>query len=537
MSRTSWLFAVSSAALIVATPALAQRDTRTTVQPYVEVGQTIDADLNNGGDVLTYTSVAAGVDAAVNTPRVEGQVSYRYEHRFAYDRYSGDEDIHSGLARIAGRIAPGLSLEGGALATRSREDIRGAAPGLLVGNDANVAQLYSLYAGPTLATHAGDLSITGDYRIGYTKVERPTYGGVAPGQPRLDYFDHSLGQTATISVGVSPNTVAPFGVTASAGWDREDASQLDQRYEDIYGRGDVLVPVAPTLALAGGVGYEKLTVSQKDPVVTAGGVPVIDANGRFETNEASPRRVAYRTEGVYFDAGVVWRPNHRTSLGAYVGRRYGSTSYTGNLTYQASKSVGLAVNVYDSVETFGHQLREGLAQLPTNFIVARDAYNQQFNGCVFSASGTTPGGCLNDVFQSITTASYRARGVDGVLSVNRGRNTYGLGAGYSNRELFSPFTVPGVIINGLNDESWYGQAFFSRQLTPVSGFNANLFLNYYVPAIRTASDTWSYGATASYYHDFGRLGTTATLGLYDFEAGNLRAQLSAQALLAARYTF
>ena len=42
------------------------------------------------------------------------------------------------------------------------------------------------------------------------------------------------------------------------------------------------------------------------------------------------------------------------------------------------------------------------------------------------------------MFQSISTASYRARGVDAVLSATRGRSTYGVGAGYANRELYSP---------------------------------------------------------------------------------------------------
>ena len=528
---------VSMLALAAATPALAQSGKRVVVAPYIEASQTLAADLNGDGDVLTYTSLAAGIDAAVTTPRVEGQISYRYERRIAWDDDIGDADIHSGLVRVAAKVAPGLSVEGGALATRSRFDIRGAAPGLLTGNDDNVTEVYSLYAGPTLATSAGPLAINAAYRIGYTKVEAPGALGLAAGQPRLDYFNHSLGQSATVSAGVSPGTVLPVGLTASAGYDREDASQLDQRYENAYLRGDVLVPVLPTLAVAGGVGYQKLTVSQRDPVFTAAGVPVTDANGRFVTDDNSPRRITYRTDGVYYDAGVVWRPNHRTSLGAYLGRRYGTWSYTGNLSYQASRSVGLSVNVYDSVQTFGRQLREGLSNLPTSFIAGRNAYTQQYNGCVFSTGGTTPGGCLNDVFQSISTASYRARGVDGVLSINRGFNTFGVGVGYANRKLFQPGNAAGVTLYGLEDESYYGQLFYGRQLSSVDGIQANAFVNYYDPAISTADGVWGYGASASYYRNFGRLGTTATLGLFGYDSGDLRSQLSAQALLGARYTF
>jgi hypothetical protein len=133
MSRNLWLGAGSALAIVAATPAAAQTQTgggkQITVAPYIEASQTLSADLNGDSDVLTYTSLAAGIDAAITTPRVEGQVSYRYERRIAYDRYTGDDDVHSGLARVAAKVAPGLSIEGGALATRTRSDIRGSAPG------------------------------------------------------------------------------------------------------------------------------------------------------------------------------------------------------------------------------------------------------------------------------------------------------------------------------------------------------------------------------------------------------------------------
>ena len=41
---------------------------------------------------------------------------------------------------------------------------------------------------------------------------------------------------------------------------------------------------------------------------------------------AAPRQIAYRTDGVYYDAGVVWRPNRRVSAEARVGKRFGSIS-------------------------------------------------------------------------------------------------------------------------------------------------------------------------------------------------------------------
>ncbi len=542
-----------AAALFVAAPALAQSvsDTgsgggqgarRVVVRPYIEATQILTADLG-GGDVLTYTSLAAGVDAAVSTARINGQVSYRYERRFAYDDDIGDTDIHSGLARVEAQLTRNVSLEAGGIATRSRSDIRGAAPGVLVGNVSNIAQVYAVYGGPNFAAQVGDVALNANYRLGYTKVETPTFGTAATGGQRLDYYDDSIGHTATASAGFRPGTLLPVGLTASAGFDRETAGQLSQRYQGYFGRGDAVLPVSPYVALTAGLGYERIETSQKDALVDAAGVPVLDRDGRFRTAPGSPRRIAYRTDGLYYDAGVIWRPNRRTSVEARIGERYGSLSVTGTATYQASKDVGVAVNVYDGVQTFGRQLRTGLANLPTSFLAPNQGFAQQFNGCVFGATGAAPGGCLDDVFQSISTSSYRARGIDAVLVATRGRTTFGGGIGYANRRLFAPRGAPGLVVTGLEDESYYGQLYFARSLSSVSGLNATAFVNYFDSQLGggfvTAGDggVWSYGATGTYYRNFGRLGTTASLGLYSFKVGDFDSDWSAQALLGARYQF
>ena len=381
---------VAISALLVV-PAAAQ-NRQVAIVPYIEVSQSLYADLNSG-DVLTYSTVAAGADVAANTNRVSAQLSYRYERRIAWDDNVGDEDVQSGLAQVAFKATPTLTVQAGGIATRSRADIRGAAPGNLVGNVDNISQVYSVYGGPTLATHAGPVAIGASYQIGYTKVETPNGGTpIAPGQSRLDYYDDSVSQSAAVTAGVAPGAIAPVGLTASAGYDRDDAGQLKQRYEGYHARGDALLPVSPYVAVTAGVGYERVETSEKSPVLTAAGDIALDRNGRYITNEASPRRITYRTDGVYYDAGVVWRPNPRVNAEAHIGKRYGSVSYTGALSYQASKSVGVAARVYDEVTTFGQQLRTGLGNLPTSFIAARDSFTQQYNGCVFGTSGATPGG-------------------------------------------------------------------------------------------------------------------------------------------------
>ena len=509
---------------------------RTYVAPYVEAAQTLDWDLNSG-DVLTYSTLAVGVDAGIDTARASGQISYRYERRIGWDDDIGDDDVHTGLARGRVQLTRGLSLEAGGLAARARSNIGGAAPGNFVGDIDNVSQIYSVYAGPSLSTQAGQLAIIASYQAGYTKVETPTFDASGPAPRRLDYYDDSVGHVLAASVGTAPNTVLPVGVTVSAAYVRETASQLSQRFEGGYGRIDVLAPVSPTVAIAAGVGYEEIKTSQKDALLDATGAPVLDRDGRFRTDPASPRRVAYRTDGVYYDAGVVWRPNRRTELRAAFGKRYGSESFTGTATWQATPDSGIAIGIYDTVTTFGRQLRTGLSNLPTNFRTQRDPFAQQFGGCVFGTAGANPGGCFGDVFQSISTASYRARGVEGVATATRGRSTYGAGLGYANRRLHAPSNGSGIVTYGLEDESVYGQVFYGYQLTAVSGLDLNGFVNWYDTEVPGDDEVYSGGATAVYFHGFGRVSATAAAGLYAFKVGDFDTQWSAQALLGARYTF
>ena len=316
------------------------------VSPYLEVGQVLTADLKNGGDVLTYTNVAVGVDAAIVTNRAELAATLRYEHRFGWNGGLGDADTISGLARGRIEAARGLNLEGGALATRTRADGQGADSGLFIGNASNVANLYSVYAGPTLTRRIGGLDVGAGYRFGYTKVDVDEPAILAPGSQPQDIFDSSTNHVAWASVGARPGDL-PFGWQVSGGYEREDASQLDQRFEGKYARADVTMPIGPTVALLGGVGYEDIEIGQRNPVIGTNGVPVRDANGRFITDKLTPRQLSFDTDGLIWDAGVMWQPSRRTSATARVGRRYGDTIYTGSFAYRADHATTIQVGVYD----------------------------------------------------------------------------------------------------------------------------------------------------------------------------------------------
>jgi hypothetical protein len=529
-----FLIAALTASAALAAPAAA-KDRSKSIEPYVDAGQVLVADLSGGGEVLTYSTIGAGVDASIQTRRVEVQLSYNYERRIAYQRDVADSDTHSGLARAAVRVGAGLSIEGGALATRARNDIRGDAPGNLVGNVRNTSQLYSFYAGPTFQTGDGPASLSAAYRFGYTKVEEPDIYGVDPAAAPLDLYDSAKSHLAQVTASMKAGTILPVGLSIAGAWQREEASQLDQTYDGKFARIDAVLPVARGLAVVGGVGYEKIEITERDALLDGSGNVVRDGAGRFVTDPASPPRIAYEVDGIFWDAGVLYQPSSRLMLEARVGRRYESMSYTGSLQWQMSRRTALQIGVYDSIDSFGRQLSRDLAALPTSFETPHDPFGDAFNGCVFSAAGKNAGQCMDNALGSIASANYRARGVTGILSMNAGPTSFGFGAGYANRR----YLVPGsnLVLAATDDDTYFAQFFASQQLDAVSNISGNLYANYYTSGILGAPSVLGAGANGSYARSFGALSATASLGIYTFDVEGEGSSTSAQALLGLRYGF
>jgi len=519
----------------MAAPAVEARERKADVAPYIEIQQILVADLKDGSDVLTYTSVAAGVDTSLQTRNAEAQLNIRYERRFFYQDNLGDEDIVTGLARGSVQVVPNLlSLEAGGIATRSRVDLRGEAPSNTVGNIDNVTQVYSVYAGPTLSTRVGALDVNAGYRLGYTKVENESTGVLPPGQIPIDVFDDSVSHSASASVGMQPGDL-PFGWAVSAGWQREDGSQLDQRFEGKQVRADVTVPVSSTLALVGGVGYEDIEISERDAVRDIDGVPIIGDDGRFVTDEKSPRLLSYDQDGIYWDAGVLWRPSRRTSLEARVGQRYGSETYFGSFAYQPNKNTALSISVYDTVSGFGNLLNDNLSNLGAGFTSTRNPLSGELNGCAF---GQTSSLCFNDVLQSAASSSFRARGVNGQLTYNSGGWNTGLGVGYARRRFFASQLGSVSAVDGLVDQNYYANLTIGRELDIYSSFDANIYANLLDSGFANAPNVLGVGANAAYYRQIlPRLQGTAAVGLDSFQQDGFDSELTASALLGLRYDF
>lgn len=511
-----------------------QRETRIDVTPYLEVGAIMSADLKNGGDVLTYSTAAVGVEANISTRRAELGANIRYERRIGLSGDLSDQDVISGLVRGRYEVVRGLNLEAGGVATRTRADTAGAANAIVAGDRSNVGNVYSVYAGPTLTQRVAGLDVGAGYRFGYTKVDVEAPAILAPGATAADIFDEATNHAAWASVGQRPGKL-PFGWQLSGGWNREDASQLDQRFDGKYARADVTLPVGRSFSLLGGVGYEDTEISQRDILRAANGTPIRDASGRFTTDPASPRRLAFDVDGLIWDAGVMWQPSRRTSVTAKVGRRYGDMNYTGSLTYRPNHAMLLQVGVYDGLSSFGRSLSGGLAALPTQFDVSRNPIDGDIGSCAFGNQGS---GCLSPALGSATSAQFRNRGVQALLSRQSNGWNVGIGGGYDRRRLLTPSGSTLAALNGITDENYYAFVTVARQLDRNSDLGATFNYNYFDNGSPGSSDVTSAGATVTYSRRFWRgLTGTASGAINSFDQDGVNSELIGSALLGLRYSF
>ncbi|QZH74590.1 MAG: preprotein translocase subunit YajC [Erythrobacter sp.] len=507
------------------------------IAPYIEAGQVVTAELSPGDDVVTYTRVAAGVDAGFGSRYSQGAVSLRYERRIGYDDDVADTDTFSGIARTSLAVAgPALTLEAGALASRTRvEGNGGTSIGGFGGNDDSTSQVYSVYAGPAFQTEVGVAEVTGAYQFGYTRVESPDAVFAAPGAEPVDIFDDATTHLAAVRAGIAPDTVLPVGLGVGAGWNRQDVSNLDQRIDDRHVRADVTVPVSPNVALVGGVGYEDVEISSRDALRDADGDPVIGPDGRLVTDRSQPRQIAYETDGLIWDVGVMWRPSSRTSLSATVGRRYGSMTYYGNLSYAPNANSSLSVSVYDNINSFGGQVIGALGDLGTDFDAFRNPVTGDLGGCVLGTEGDN---CALARLGSIRSGVFRSRGVSLGYGSSSGRTSYGIGAGYDRRTFIAGENTVLAGIDGVADENYWLAAYASRQLDRQSQLSVGGSANLFDSGLDNSGTNVGYSMTAAYDRNFiAGLTGTAAVGLDGITREDLPDYQAASALLGLRYTF
>jgi hypothetical protein len=533
-----WLAVAAAAGLSLVAGAVAvQGEPRTSIHPYLEVQQVATMDFDRG-EVLTYTGVGGGVDAAIATRRVQATISVNYQHRVGWNDRINDHDVVSGLAAVHVDAVPGLlAFDAGAMAARTHADIRFPVPAARTIDSAGIAEVYSAYAGPTLTTHAGPVSVGASYRLGYVKVDDHSLAGTGlpPGAPRIDRYSSSTVHNATVSFGMAPGHL-PFGWTVGAGYVREDMNRLKSRFEGKYVRGDVVLPVSPTLAVTGGVGYEWLQGSQRDFLRDpATGLPVLTPGGNLIADPSRPRLKTIDQDGEMWDVGLIWRPTRRTELQARAGWRYGGESFTASLSHKISPHSALNATVYDSVSSFGRLLIADLNGVPTKFQTPSNG-NLSGAGCVFGNDPGT-GACFGDAFQSISNFNFRNRGATIRYSAARGPWSMGLGAGYANRKYLAPDSSI-FALRGVTDQSFNLQGNLGRRLTRSSGIDFDAYAAWYDSGLAGSDSSFGAGLTGRYYRNIfrERLQAQIAAGLYTTQAGEFDASYGS-ILVGLRYTF
>ena len=529
------------AAMVALAPGAAAAEVRTHVSPYIELQQVFTANLDDG-DVLTYTAIAAGVDAGVATRRVQAQISYRYQRNIGWNDDAPDGDVHSGIAQVGVDLIPNtLKASAGALATRSRVDGGGPFFGFTDADFDNAADIYSVYAGPDLSTRVGDATLAASYRFGYVKVDDKSLRGIplAPGAVRLDRYDSSTNHSISASIGMGPGHL-PFGWTIGGGYVFEDTSRLDQEFEGKFIRGDIVLPVSPTLALTAGLGYEAIESSQQDILRGANGAPILTPGGRLIGDPSRPRLRSIDIDGVIWDVGLLWRPTRRTEAQARFGRRYGGTLVIGSLSHRFSRDYGVTASVYDGIESFGRLTVANLAAVPIDFDLRRNPFTNDvggLGGCVFGNDPGT-GVCFDDAFQAIAAANFRNRGANITFSGGRGLWSFSAGAGYSHRRYFSPNVTQGFALDRLTDESFTLSAGATRKLSRTSSVAVDGFAGWFDSDLPGSDTLFSTGVTGSYQRSFllDRLSAQAAVGLFHTENGRFDGTF-ASALFGLRYRF
>lgn len=535
VSRGSLAFAAATAGLsLLAGAAAVQGEPRTSVHPYLEVQQVATMDFDRG-EMLTYTGIGGGLDASVATRRVQAMISVNYQHRVGWNDRIEDHDVVSGVAAVHVDAVPGLlAFDAGAMAARTHADIRFPVPTARTVDSAQIAEVYSAYAGPTLSTRAGPVAVNAAYRLGYVKVDDHSLAGAPPGAPRVDRYSSSTVHNASVSVGMAPGEL-PFGWTVGAGYSREDMNRLDSKFEGKYVRGDVVVPVSPTFAVTGGIGYEWLKGSQRDflrdPLT---GLPVLTPGGNLIPDPSRPRLKTIDQDGEMWDVGFIWRPTRRTELQARGGWRYGGESFTASLSHKINGHSALNAAVYDSVSSFGRLLIADLNGLPTNFKPPSNGLSGA--GCIFGNDPGT-GACFGDAFQSISNFNFRNRGASIRYSAERGPWSLGLGAGYANRKYLAPDSTL-FALHGITDQSFSLSGNLGRKLSRTSGIDLDAYASWFDTGLADTDSSFGAGLTGRYYRNIfrERLQAQIAAGLYTTQAGEFDASYGS-ILVGLRYTF
>lgn len=505
---------------------------------FMNMEQVAESQLHGPGeDDVTYTEVSGVVTAQIKNRRIVASGTYRLSYRIPEMGDTQKSVNQDGLMRLqANVIDEWLTLETGAIITRSRVDAGGAAPQFNIGNPQNLTQTYSTFIQPNRAHRIGDVGLGLSYRYAYTTNESSQDNVVTVG-PTNDRFDTSKAQQVTFQAGMDPGSL-PFGWKLSSEYRHENTTNLARHFRSLNVLGEVRVPLGySTVALVASGGYEQTRTSERDALIDPlTGLPVLGKGGRFVVDPASPRVLTYDLSGLVANAGVIWKPSQRTRMEGRIGRRYGDLSITGLVEMRPSERSGLTIIVSDRIESFGQGLSNGLAGTTPAIDVTQVDPSSSYQDCLFGRAGGS-GQCVGGALGQASANSYRDQSANIVFSRRARMWSFSGGLGYSRRTYIDNPNSP-VSLDGVVDQSFFSNITIGRPLTRESGvsfsFAGNLFKNGQVGT----PDVMSGSFTTNYYRSFGRgLQMQASVAVDGSKQDGMTADVSGRARLGLQYRF
>ena len=502
----------------------------------LDVQEISELQLSGPGDSVTYTEVSGNVGVQIKNRRIVASGTYRLSYRIREMGNIAKSLNQDGAMRMqADVIDEWLTLDAGAIVTRSRVAPGGAAPQINSANAQNLTQTYSTYLQPSIIHHFGNLGFSGTYRYGYTKNEGRQAG--LANDPLTNRFDQSVNQQATVSIGMEKSAL-PFSWMGTVEYGHENDSDLAKHTRSLTATAQITVPVTHTIALVTSGGYEKTQISQRDALVNPlTGAPVRDRNGRFIVDPASPRTLTYDVNGLIADGGLIWRPSQRTRLEARAGYRYGGLTFSGLMEMKPSKRSGMTVIVSDRIQSFGAGLGAGLAGSPADLNLGQSVDpTSSFQNCLFG-KGAGTGRCVGGSLGQASASSYREKAATIIFTRVLRHWALSASAGYTRRNYID---APGTLFSlaGVVDQSFFGDVSLTGALTRTSGiafsFRGSLFKNGQVGA----SDVQSGSFNTSYYRSFGRgIRLQADFAVEASKQDGITADVSGRAQLGLQYEF
>ena len=278
----------------------------TQVTPFVEGAVTYSDNINLDPDGFeedeTILTTTAGVDVAIQSDRVSGQVSAS----LSYDKYLNDTNDDG----LRGNLDTGWSAE--VVKNLLYLDVAGGVSEVFIDNDDrfsgnpdansdNRARAYYGLVSPSLRRNLG----------GWANAElRYTARGEAYDSDDGADIDGGFSQTYSAALTSDPRKFRRFGWAAVTEYEDYNPESSDDDLQRWSSYVSVDVPVSRTLAVTATAGYDQFSDSVSDDL-----------------------------DGAYGNVGLRYQPNERLSGQVFAGYRYSGLDYGAQVNYAARRNL------------------------------------------------------------------------------------------------------------------------------------------------------------------------------------------------------